>query len=103
MCIRDSACVVDRDFIINSVLQGTVERMDGTISSALTAWTPELTGTLAECQDLDTVGNGKRPFLSYKMLVGQQTIGEVTLVMTPERFHQQELKVLMVKFLHQIC
>ena len=54
------ACVVDRDFIINSVLQGTVERMDGTISGALTAWAPELTGTLAECQDLDTVGKWEK-------------------------------------------
>ena len=54
------ACVVDRDFIINSVLQGTVERMDGTISGALTAWAPKLTGTLAECQDLDTVGKWEK-------------------------------------------
>ena len=54
------ACVVDRDFIINSVLQGTVERMDGTISGALTAWAPPLTGTLADCQDLDTVGKWEK-------------------------------------------
>jgi len=54
------ACIVDRDFIINSVLQGTVERMDGTISSALTAWAPELSGTLLDCQDLDSVGKWEK-------------------------------------------
>ena len=54
------ACVVDRDFIINSVLQGTVERMDGTISGALTAWAPPLTGTLADCTPLDTVGKWEK-------------------------------------------
>ena len=34
--------------------------MDGTISGALTAWAPPLTGTLAECQDLDTVGKWEK-------------------------------------------
>ena len=54
------ACIVDRDFIIDSVLQGTVKRMDGTISGALTAWAAPLTGTLAECESLDTVGKWEK-------------------------------------------
>ena len=54
------ACIVDRDFIIDSVLQGTVKRMDGTISGALKAWAAPLTGTLAECGELDTVGKWEK-------------------------------------------
>jgi ABC-type transport system substrate-binding protein len=50
------ACIVDRDFVINSVLQGTVERMDGTIPSALSSWVAPTTGVLAECAELDSVG-----------------------------------------------
>ena len=54
------ACIIDREFVINSVLQGTVERMDGQISGALTAWAPPLSGSLAECQNLDTVGKWEK-------------------------------------------
>ena len=97
------ACIVDRDFIINSVLQGTVERMDGTISGALTAWAAPVTGVLADCDGLDTEENGINLLEYYKMLDGQLMTGENTQVMIQELSHQQELKVQMVKFHHQIC
>ena len=41
-----TACIIDKDFIIDSVLQGTVARMDGIIPAALGAWVAPTTGCL---------------------------------------------------------
>ena len=46
--------------------------MDGTISGALTAWAPPLTGTLADCQDLDTVGKWEKSIQILQDAVCQQ-------------------------------
>ncbi len=97
------ACVVDRDFIINSVLQGTVERMDGTISGALTAWAPPLTGTLAECQDLDTVGKWEKAISILQDARWTADDWGDTQETIQELSHQLELKVQMVKFHQQTC
>jgi|TARA_E500000331_G_C17242391_1_gene707566 peptide/nickel transport system substrate-binding protein len=54
------ACIIDKEFIIDSVLQGTVESMDGMISSALTAWVTPTEGVMAECKELDSVGRWEK-------------------------------------------
>ena len=53
-------CIIDKEFIIDSVLQGTVESMDGMMSSALTAWVTPTEGVMAECREYDSVGRWER-------------------------------------------
>ena len=55
-----TACIIDKDFIIDSVLQGTVASMDGIIPAALGAWVAPTTGIMAECKELDSVGQWEK-------------------------------------------
>src|SRR5210317_417402 len=45
-------CIVDKEFVINNVLQGVAINMDGQMPSALTAWVAPVTGVLADCDGL---------------------------------------------------
>jgi len=46
------SCMVDKDFIINSVLQGVAIRTDGQMPAALTSWVAPVQGIQAECDGL---------------------------------------------------
>ena len=45
-------CIVDKEFVINNVLQGVAINMDGQMPAALTAWVAPVTGVLADCDGL---------------------------------------------------
>ena len=45
-------CIVDKEFIINNVLQGIAINMDGQMPEALSAWVAPVTGVLADCDGL---------------------------------------------------
>ncbi len=45
-------CIVDKEFIINNVLQGVAINMDGQMPEALSAWVAPVTGVLADCDGL---------------------------------------------------
>ena len=46
------ACISDKEFVLNNVLQGVAVNMDGQMPEALTAWVAPVTGVLAECKGL---------------------------------------------------
>ena len=46
------SCIVDKQFVIDSVLAGAVLNMDGQMPPALTSWVAPVTGVLAECDGL---------------------------------------------------
>ena len=48
------SCIVDKQFIIQSVLQGVAINMDGQMPAALTAWVAPVSGVLADCAGLDS-------------------------------------------------
>ena len=48
------SCMVDKDFVINNVLQGVAVRMDGQMPAALTAWVAPVQGIQAECEGMDS-------------------------------------------------
>jgi len=45
-------CIVDKQFIIDNVLQGIAINMDGQMPEALSAWVAPVTGVLADCDGL---------------------------------------------------
>jgi len=45
-------CIVDKEFVINNVLQGVAINMDGQMPAALTAWVAPVSGVLADCDGL---------------------------------------------------
>lgn len=45
-------CIVDKEFVIDKVLQGVAINMDGQMPSALTSWVAPTTGVLADCDGL---------------------------------------------------
>jgi peptide/nickel transport system substrate-binding protein len=46
------ACISDKEFVLNNVLQGVAVNMDGQMPEALTAWVAPVTGVLADCAGL---------------------------------------------------
>ena len=46
------ACIADKEFVLNNVLQGVAVNMDGQMPEALTAWVAPVTGVLADCKGL---------------------------------------------------
>ena len=46
------ACIADKEFVLDNVLQGVAVNMDGQMPEALTAWVAPVTGVLAECAGL---------------------------------------------------
>tara|TARA_B100000586_G_scaffold267375_1_gene241954 strand:+ start:220 stop:2244 length:2025 start_codon:yes stop_codon:yes gene_type:complete len=48
------SCMVDKDFVINNVLQGVALRMDGQMPAALTAWVAPTQGIQAECEGMSS-------------------------------------------------
>ena len=47
-------CIVDKDYVINNVLQGVAINMDGQMPAALTSWVAPVTGVLADCAELSS-------------------------------------------------
>jgi ABC-type transport system substrate-binding protein len=47
------SCIVDKDYIIESILAGAVINMDGVMPPALTSWVSPVQGVLAECNDMN--------------------------------------------------
>ena len=47
------ACIVDKDYIIESILAGAVINMDGVMPPALTSWVSPVQGVLAECNGMN--------------------------------------------------
>jgi len=48
------SCIIDKQFVIDSVLAGAVLNMDGQMPPALTSWVAPVTGVLAECDGLSS-------------------------------------------------
>ena len=48
------SCIVDKQFVIDSVLAGAVLNMDGQMPPALTSWVAPVTGVLADCDGLSS-------------------------------------------------
>ena len=48
------SCMVDKDFVINNVLQGVALRMDGQMPAALTAWVAPTQGIQADCEGMSS-------------------------------------------------
>jgi ABC-type transport system substrate-binding protein len=47
------ACISDKEFVLNNILQGVAVNMDGQMPEALTAWVAPVTGVLADCDGLN--------------------------------------------------
>src|SRR6056300_1512010 len=47
------ACISDKEFVLNNILQGVAVNMDGQMPEALTAWVAPVTGVLADCAGLN--------------------------------------------------